>query len=186
MPKLVPHMHMNREYESPLHEFRVSAELFCKKLAEKTGVSVATIGQLANGMVSPIHGKTWQLTESAKKLCDFFNVGPEELFPRYYCKINQAPPEKVKVDVLPYDTWSEKVASGDFVLKYIYARSILNMGMEHLSAREKRVIKGMFFENETLQDIAIEFHVSCARILQIKEKAIKKLKYWMRKEEINA
>ena len=98
-------MRKDREYESPIHEFRLDKGLSVSELSRLTNIHIGHIAGLANGTMSPIR-KDGTMKIMSITLCDFFNVGPETLFPRYICKI----PDYIQEQGEFFDTWSEKVA----------------------------------------------------------------------------
>ena len=53
-PIYMPHYDTAREYESPIHEYRVAMGLTIKELVLQSGVQQATISALANGSLSPL------------------------------------------------------------------------------------------------------------------------------------
>jgi len=136
---------------------------------------MTAIGALANGMLSPIRENgSGQLRKPAKRLCDFFEVGPEELFPRYICSLNRS----YQFDIQPYETWSER-AAGNFVEQLgnrDLARLLIKMGMADATFREKRVLAAYFYKGENFEEIAGKEGVTRERVAQNYKKAMKKIK----------
>jgi len=103
-----------------------------------------------------------------------FEVGPEELFPRYICSLNRS----YQFDIQPYETWSER-AAGNFVEQFEnrnLARFLIKIGMTDATLREKRVLAAYIFNGETFEEIADKAGVSPARVMQNYRKALKKIK----------
>jgi len=84
-----PSYRTNRYYESPIHAWRVANGLTIRELSSRTGVAQTQISALANGTMSPVKEKSGLLKKSAKALCAFFGLEMEDLFPRYFCKIQE-------------------------------------------------------------------------------------------------
>ena len=56
-------------------------------------------------------------------------------------------------------------------------KDALSTALTKLTPREERVIRGRFFQGETLEDIGQKFCVSRNRIMQIEAKALRKLRH---------
>jgi transcriptional regulator with XRE-family HTH domain len=76
-----PYTRSDIECDSLVHQYRVAAGLTLRELAERTGVNMSSICELASGAMSPVHERSETLKPSAAKLCCFFKVKPEVLFP---------------------------------------------------------------------------------------------------------
>ena len=145
---MAPHINPRIEYESPINEYRLALGLTHRELSAQANVPMTAIGALANGMLAPIkENGSGQLRRPARRLCDFFEVGPEELFPRYICSLNRS----YQFDIQPYETWSER-AAGNFVEQFEnrnLARFLIKIGMTDATLREKRVLAAYIFNGET-------------------------------------
>ena len=178
-----PYFNSKREYESPIHEFRVAAGLTCKELMKQSNVNLTSIFALANGMMSPIkENGSGELKESAKLLCQFFEVGPEVLFPRYICTIDRS----FKHEVLPYETWSERVADGSIerLEKNRIIKRTVQTGLNILTEKERRILHSYYFNDESYRQIAIKEGVSVERIRQIVMKALRRLAIKMKRDGV--
>ena len=171
---MAPYIHSHKEYESPIHDYRVAAGLTLKELSAQSKVSITTIGSLANGMLAPIkEDGSGQLRKPAKILCEFFEVGPEELFPRYICSLNRS----YKHEIQPYETWSER-ASNNFreqIENRDLARFLIKKGMLNATLREKRVLEAYLFNGETFYNIAAKEGISQNAITQTYKKSLKRI-----------
>jgi RNA polymerase sigma factor, sigma-70 family len=170
-----PYFNSKKEYESPIHEFRVAAGLTYKELMKQSNVDVASISALANGMMSPIkENGSGELRKSAKLLCQFFEVGPEILFPRYICTIDRS----FKHEVLPYETWSERVADGNIERseKDRIIKHTVQTGLNRLTEKERRILVSYYFNGETYRQIAVKEGFSVERVRQIVMKALRRIK----------
>ena len=56
-------------------------------------------------------------------------------------------------------------------------KNAITQALSTLTPREERVIRGRFFQGETLNDIGFKFGVTANRIMQIEAKALRKLKH---------
>ena len=183
----LPYVDAKREYESPIHEFRVAAGLTCKELAKQSGVAMGAIYALANGMMAPIKENirgelSGELRKSAKLLCKFFEVGPEVLFPRYICSLDRS----FKYEVQPYETWSERVANGsiDRNEDYRMAKRTVLIGLNVLTQRERRILISAFYYDESYAEIARREGVGRATISHIAIKALSRCERALRKNGI--
>jgi transcriptional regulator with XRE-family HTH domain len=171
---MAPRIDPRKEYESPINEYRVAAGLTHKELAAETNISSPTICSLANGTLSPIREKGGgQLRKDAKKLCEFFNVGPEDLFPRYVCSLNRS----YKFEIQPYETWSERAADncGVQLENRDLAWLLIKKGMIDATPREIRVFIGYLFNNETFADIARKECVTTTRVIDNFKKSLRRI-----------
>jgi len=103
-----------------------------------------------------------------------FEVGPEELFPRYICSLNRS----YKFDMQPYETWSERAANNfeDQLDNRDLVRLLIKIAMADATLREKKVLAAYFFNDEIFEEIANKEGVSRERIAQNYKKALKKIK----------
>jgi DNA-directed RNA polymerase specialized sigma24 family protein len=162
------------EYESPINEYRVASGLTHRELSAQSGVPMTTIHALANGMLSPIkENGSGHLRNPARKLCEFFQVGPEELFPRYICSLNRS----YKFDIQPYETWSERAANNfrEQLENSDLARLLIKIAMADATLREKRVLAAYLFNDETFEEIADKEGVTTTRVTQNYRKALKRI-----------
>jgi len=172
---MAPYTNPRIEYESPINEYRMALGLTHKELSAQANVPMTSIGALANGTLSPImENGSGQLRKPARKLCEFFEVGPEELFPRYICSLNRS----YTFDIQPYETWSERAANNfaEQLENRNLARLLIKIGMTGATLREKRVLAAYFFNGEIFEEIANKEGISSARVIQNYKKALNKIK----------
>lgn len=169
----LPRYMYNREYESPIHEYRTNMGLTIKELAMKAKVHIPDIIALANGMKSPLK-ENGELCIAAKKLCDFFNVEASDLFPRYICEINR----NFKHEVLPYETYGEKLAKSaeDLAAFREMKKALRKACLSRLTQKELEVIVRMFLLNDTLEGTGKHLNIGKERVRQILLKALSKLR----------
>jgi transcriptional regulator with XRE-family HTH domain len=171
---MAPRIDHRKDYESPLNDYRIAAGLTHKELAAKANVQCTMISALANGTFSPIkENGSGQLRKDAKKLCEFFKVGPEDLFPRYVCSLNRSH----KFDMQPYETWSERAADncGAQLENSDLAWVLIKKGMANATSMEIRVFIDYIFNNETFADIARKECVSTTRVIDNFKKSLRRI-----------
>ena len=171
---MAPRINPRVEYESPINEYRVASGLTHRELSAQTNVPMTTIGALANGMLSPVkEDGSGHLRKPAQRLCEFFEVGPEVLFPRYICSLNRS----YRFDVQPYETWSERAANNfeEQLDNRALARLLIKIGTADTTLREKRVFAAYLFNGETFEEIADKEGVTRERIAQNYKKTLKKI-----------
>ena len=78
-----------REYESPVHEYRVAKGFYVKELAVLAKTAPNNVVGLANGMLSPLFVRTNKLKPWVQRIADVLDVDAEDLIPRYACKLHQ-------------------------------------------------------------------------------------------------
>lgn len=76
----------NKEYEANINKYRMDNYLTWNELSQRLDISIGSLFRLSNGSVSPLTQGN-NITKSARKICQFFNVDFEDMFPRYFCKI---------------------------------------------------------------------------------------------------
>ncbi len=172
-----PWFRKNIEHESNIHKFRVAHGLTIKQLAKKAGVSINTIVGLTNGSLSPLCEKG-KLKESANKLCITLHCDTEELFPRYFCniKIPSPPTNQQTLSCTLSDYSLKKSASVEEQAIILHQKNQLLLLICTLSQRECDIIQLRFWNNYTLEQVAISYNVSRTRIRNIEKKAIRRLR----------
>lgn len=169
----LPHYDQRREYESPLNEYRVAMGLTHNELSNLSGVPKTTICGLASGMLSPIHegGKhKGQPKQAAKKLALALDVSFEDLFPRYFCRID---PQHNFTDEQIQDLVGARPIDG---IAHFEDMEYVQRILSHLTPRQEYVTIRRIFEECSLSEIAKDLFVGIERIRQIEAKAIRKLR----------
>jgi transcriptional regulator with XRE-family HTH domain len=169
---MAPRINPRKEYESPINDYRIAAGLTHKELASRANVLRTSISALASGISSPIM-ENGQLKKDAKRLCEFFKVAPEDLFPRYLCSLNSS----YKFDIQPYETWSERAADNcgeQFEIRDL-ARLLIEKGMADATPREIRVLTGYIVNNETFTDIAIKERVTMTTVIANYRRSLRRM-----------
>ena len=173
MPNQLPYFDSTREYESFVHLYRVDMGLTHRKLSILSGVPMTDISALANGMKAPLL-EDGELCLSAQKLCIFFGVEAEKLFPRYFCSLNN----KFKFENTPYETYSERISNS--ALSQIedkeYIINIFKILIDRYPCESRGVkILIRWCIGETYNDIAKIEGVSTERIRQMISRTLKRL-----------
>lgn len=171
-----PHDNSSREKEAALNEFRLSMGLTIREVCEQTGLHQGRYANLNNGTVPPIvegGPRQGQPKADAVKLAEFFGVGLDDLFPRYWCKFHELQLVPEQYDML--------VASSED-LEQVESAELVKKALPSLKPREEQVLIARFFEDKTFDETAERFNASRERIRQIEAKALRKLKKHFRKE----
>jgi transcriptional regulator with XRE-family HTH domain len=169
---MTPRINPRKEYESPINDYRIAAGLTHKELAVRAHVLCTSITALASGISSPIKGNG-QLKKDAERLCEFFKVAPEDLFPRYLCSLNRSH----KFEIQPYETWSERAADncGEQFENRDLARLLLKKGMAGATPRERRILTRYIFNNETFADIARKERVTMTSVIANYKRSLRRM-----------
>lgn len=169
---VLPHYLSDREYESTLHEIRVSKGLTIKELANLAGVSKNAISSLANGMLSPVfekRGLEGQVRTAAHKIAKALGVCLEDLFPRYFCRLGEG---ELTEDQYP----GLMIAAPPDGFESFERHEIVEHLFRRLNWREEFVVQARFFEDLTLNETGKRLGVRQERVRQVEAKAIRKMK----------
>ena len=183
MKKGAFYVHTNKEYEANIHEYRVLRKLTVSKLAKMIDSYPTVIANLANGTISPIYlgGKRkGELKPIPQKIIEALRANPEDIFPRYFCKIKQDIPllniQKNEICVSSYSTnntnFTEQFEHKNFI-SYLFAK----LGKREIDVLVERA------NGRTLDDIGKENKISRERARQIEKKAIFKINRAIRQME---
>ncbi len=142
--RYAPRIRSDREYESPLGQYRVEAGLRVMELEKLSGVGIGTIGRLQNGTMSPVYEKSrggvsvgsWKpdalkLTEVLGNILkenyqlrypfdkDIPEVTVEDMFPRYACKVRRLEPTDEELNNASRSEYSMDARSAEEVYEGI-------------------------------------------------------------------
>lgn len=184
MPNQPPYFDSRREYESLVHLYRVDMGLSYRELSLLANVPTADIAALANGMKSPLLEKGG-LCLSALKLCNFFGIEAEDLFPRYSCSLDNA----FQFENVPYETYSERISNSTLSQmedkEYLLKLFVLLLDKYPSEIRGVEVLIHWCL-GETYDEIAKREGVSRERIRNIYIRILRRLRevsYTMEKEK---
>lgn len=169
----LPSYRINREYESPLHEYRVSKDWTVKDLVKHSNTHANNVCGLANGIMAPVvKGK---ITKAAQNIAKALDVTIEDLFPRYFCKI-------VNVDSFQKDQINNMSLSQHTLFesknnRVIPAKDFWIKIKLYLKPKHFKIIFLRYKLGYTLQEVGDEFGLTREGIRQIEEKCFKKLKF---------
>ncbi len=148
--KYAPRILSNREYESPLGQYRVEAGLKGRELEKLSGVANGIISSLQNGTMSPVYEKScggisvgfWKpdalkLTKVLGNILkenyqlrypfdkDIPEVTVEDMFPRYACKVRRLEPTDEELNNASRSEYSMDARSAEEVYESIERSSKL-------------------------------------------------------------
>ena len=166
------HYNHNKEYESTLSEFRVNAGFKIKELCKALNITQNEYSSLNSGTMSPIT-KYGNVRESAGKIAEFFGADLYDLWPLYFCPMNQTKASDEEL-ICTFHQGLFDEEFDDPAVRYEKredSRSFYNLIKAKLSKRELEVMK-LRMNDETLEDIGDLFKVSRERVRQVEKKAI--------------
>jgi len=182
-------------------ELRIKNNLLFKRITNKYGsvrsfceqenFSMPTVLNLINLKIPPVCKKKkngipalgnlyWTVT--AIRLSTFFDCSPFEMFPEETWerrKKNKYTIEADKKDfeALPFYEGITQALPCPHTESYEIINNSINKALETLTLREEKILKERFFDEKSLQEVAINFGLSPSRILQIENKALRKLRH---------
>jgi len=155
-----------------------SVAAFCRMYK----LSQAMIGDMLNLKYCPIK-KNGSYTKNCEKVAKIFKLTPDMLFPLALYKIKQ--PKRfweISFSQLPSSDLKQLPAPSDPESEIIEKefKNALVKALSTLSPREEQVIRmlyGLEGDEMTTIEVAEQFHVCRSRIMQIRDKALRKLRH---------
>jgi len=154
------------------------------ELSRASGLAQTAIGKVLNLKV-PAFTKKGETTATAQALCDFFTCSVYDLFPPQHVddplQINSGAIEANMAEL----TSSNLLAGGTDPLQILSdgdAADLVAAAVGKLTSREKTIVDARFGlngeEEKTLAQVGKELNLSSARVRQIEQKALRKLRTW--------
>lgn len=170
-----PSYSSKKEYESNLSEFRVQKGLTITELCALAGVSQNTYSDLNSGVVSPVY-KNGTTKPSALKFAQALGVDLFDLFPRYFCSINE---HKEISDEEIINNWHVGLVANDPIDDVLLKekQDIANEIYQKIRPVHRNVLKLRIVDELTLEDTAKIIGVSRERVRQLEAKAINSFLY---------
>ena len=163
------------EHESNLSVLRIEQGLTYRQLEELTGVKRSRIACMSTGTVTPLD-PFGSLSRSAELICLALDATPEEVFPRYFCRLAG---EAVSLDNLtPCYLYSEATAytltapAEDRAAK----RELINRAVACATSPRQRTLLRMRLEGSTLDEVGQVLNLTRERVRQLESKIINKLR----------
>jgi RNA polymerase sigma factor (sigma-70 family) len=182
-PRYLPSYRTNREYESNLSEFRIQAGLTVRELCEMSGVKQPTYSALNSGTLAPIvltktspDGTIGEAKSAVRKLALALGADLIDLFPRYFCSINEH--KDISEDEI-VDNWHAGLVANDPV-DNLLLQEVADVGNEifnKLPPAHRKVLFARIGKDMTLDEVGKMLGVSKERARQIEKKAIVILKW---------
>ena len=170
-PNHLPCQRDDREKESLIGEHRVVMGLTVIEFCKYAKITISEYNALSNGMMSPVYERgDGGIKKSAYNVCVFLGKPPEDVFPRYFCKLDGN--NDLTEDQVIYLSHSQIEEQKDIEIKKLVRRAV-----DSLDEMSSRVIRMRFFEGLTLDEIGRHFCISRERVRQIESRALRMLRH---------
>ena len=177
----LPRLRGNKEYESPIGEYRVAKGMTIQDLVRESGVQQTVISGLQNGTISPIYisRSAGKIKPDAESVCRVLSISIEDAFPRYFCRIRQVGKDFTPDQILSISHGQKPLAPLKIITRSEAISVLGNIMSSVLSHRQYLVLSRYFgFEDEEPRScikIAEDLGITSQRVLQIKRNAISRL-----------
>jgi len=175
-----------------LKERRLKMGLSQEQLAKKIGISMQSYGGLEVMRDSPI-GKDGTWREPARLIAKFYKIKIDDLFPCRLSKNNfpkNKAVKKIDTEEVPqlFSSHQERLllSSPETELEEVELATELRKALTKLTPREEKILREIYFEDKTEQEIAEEQGVTKTRINQISRKALNKLRHPSRSKTLRS
>lgn len=179
-------------YNNQLRQRRLELGLGCREMAERIGIHYSLYLRYESMKINPV-SKLGTLTPSARKICDFHGLGPDELFPEAMKALEARVVER-KFDAEEaglLEAYAPKMIPSpeDFVME-TETKKVVSDVLSTLTPREERVIRARFGlddedgEGKTLREVGEEFETGSERMRQNEAQALRKLRHPRRSKRL--
>lgn len=147
------------------------------ELSKISGLSMRTVGILINMQKRPMDGIHGEWTDSAFALSSALQTEPEELWTE---KQRGMALGRNSREVSMSEDAVAQLASGqgtEQMVQKVLTSERVAKALHVLTPRQQDVIHRRFYNQETLEEVAIRYGVQRERIRQIEAKALRKLKH---------
>ncbi len=150
-----------------------------QKWCEANNISYIVFNNLINMTASPLNNKTKELSITASKLCEVLYKSADDLWSneqlrpleRNFTELEMSA-EQVSGLIANQE---DAVYIQDFDAQNF--KDVLEKELEHLHPRERKVLQLRFFNELSLEEIGKTMDIGKARVQQIEEKALRKLRH---------
>jgi transcriptional regulator with XRE-family HTH domain len=189
MKGLKPYLRENKDYESPLGEYRTAMGLSTLELAEKIGTGLSTIAALQNGTMPPYYEKrrgkhkVGEIRPYVKKMCTLFNVELKDLFPRYICDIQRYNPENIRdcyTDEQLMEFHTTNLNQEEIQIKKElsdFVHEVMKKTKERIASKHFDIMQKRYFQDYSTNELAKEYSLTKSRIHQIYNETLKTFKF---------
>lgn len=167
----------HHEHESRLSEYRIAKGMTYNKLAELTGISTQQLACLSTGVFTPVD-RSGRLTRNAELVCLVLEATPEELFPRYFCALDQRTDGVALENTYPLWLYSDATAQyltepADQATER--KEEILNILAKAKNNKGRRVL-ALRLQGWTLAEIGDKMDLTRERVRQIESKTFREVR----------
>jgi len=187
----------DREWENYIQEMRIDRGMSFRELAERSGINMTQVCQLANGMTSPIYQvknsatgfKKGEIKPWVIRLCIVLNVQPEIMFPREICPLEDPKIKglhKTQIDAVCLSSYSQRgmddILKSNYLKRFIWRYIIKTFwfkkvpkGRSHprMYKRMVQVIHMRFLCGMTLDETGLKIGLSKERVRQTECKILR-------------
>ncbi len=176
-----PRENSNREKESRLNHYRLEKGLTIKEVCDAVGIWPGEYSGFNNGTKAPIYmcngDKNGGMKPAAARLSEFFQVTPEDLFPRYFCSIDA---QTAKIESWDRNWIETKIITDEPSLEDVIGlRAQVRKAFRLLTPKEELALRMRFGFTKngdcTLEEVADRLGVFRERVRQIEAKAFRKI-----------
>ena len=163
-----------------LIKFRESKGMSGIDIARHCGFPEQYYYQMEDPLFDPFKKHTNELKIFVKKYMKFVDKPLEEMFPKSLKRIKKSRLERelnsAHCNELMYNYAQVKALPLDEAYDKVELNQAMNDVLKTLTPKEETIIRKRFFDGETYTEIGEDFDVTSARIKQIEERAINKMK----------
>ena len=169
--------HTIHEHESRLSTLRIARGLTYAKLSTMTGVSKQQLACLSTGTFSPVD--QWgHLSRTAELVCLVLEATPEEVFPRYFCALNERTDGVALENTYPLWLYSDDTVTHltEPADRAAERRQEVNNILGRAKTKRDRAILALRLQGWTLAEIGEDMGLTRERVRQIESKTFKEIR----------
>ena len=177
-----PTSYKNKEFESNLNDFRLSAGMTIKEVCDKVNIATSEYCALNNGTVSPIYIHSGRIKPIAEKLAALFNTTLFDLFPRYFCTL---PQNKFHNEDIIYhfhrSCFDASFQDPERILEQKEVSKIIKHSISKVLSKNDIIVLREYLNDVSYQDIASKYDTTITRVKKRLQSIYSRLYlYWYR------